>query len=523
MTRSIAQTEYISRFDTIENLEGYGDHLKDKGLKDLTVRTKVQHIARCAKIISESDNDRRIEEIGKDEFMIVRKSLRKMSARAVNAYTFDLGEFVQHICGLDSNPVFIYRVVGQYDNRDIDEIYRTELAALRDTLLKQNLSAGYRNEVLCEVRVCLTALANHYGPIPVNTIGIEHFRYLYATLPLSKTSSQVYLPSLGRFTAVVTGNNIFLDYRDCGSGDRFQERIDQLDFSDAFRDYLAWLTRRGCRPKTIESRSSCLMTVFSLLERTFGRCDRAFLESIDDETLYLFRDSISDRKESTVRKYLTDLGCFLEFLTGENPYRMAKMMWNDGEVYRTWIDKVQWKLILDNATPLERLAIMLAGTIGMRVSEIADLRLDDIEGNVITIRGKGHGPNGKVMSKKMGKTLVSELQMYMAHRQSIIDAVGDQSEGHLLISDGRYKGIPCTEQMLMSGIRHLSDRLGFKFSFHTFRRMYATSLYDAGVDDNTLRLMMRHQSLETTYRCYIDADPRRIADAEDKLEEELFG
>lgn len=40
---------------------------------------------------------------------------------------------------------------------------------------------------------------------------------------------------------------------------------------------------------------------------------------------------------------------------------------------------------------------------------------------------------------------------------------------------------------------------------------------DAGVDLDTIRRMMRHSSLETTLKCYLHADPRKMAGAVSKI------
>ena len=53
---------------------------------------------------------------------------------------------------------------------------------------------------------------------------------------------------------------------------------------------------------------------------------------------------------------------------------------------------------------------------------------------------------------------------------------------------------------------------------HTLRRLYATTLADAGVPLETIARMMRHECMDTTMRCYLRADPRRMADASAKVD-----
>ncbi len=66
-------------------------------------------------------------------------------------------------------------------------------------------------------------------------------------------------------------------------------------------------------------------------------------------------------------------------------------------------------------------------------------------------------------------------------------------------------------------IRRFSDRLGFRFSCHCFRRYYATSLYEDGVDQNMIRIMMRHVKLDTTLNRYINVNTQRILKAQERI------
>ena len=56
---------------------------------------------------------------------------------------------------------------------------------------------------------------------------------------------------------------------------------------------------------------------------------------------------------------------------------------------------------------------------------------------------------------------------------------------------------------------------------HTLRRLYATTLADAGVPLETIARMMRHESPVTTLRCYLKADPRRMDEAQSKVDDVL--
>jgi hypothetical protein len=51
--------------------------------------------------------------------------------------------------------------------------------------------------------------------------------------------------------------------------------------------------------------------------------------------------------------------------------------------------------------------------------------------------------------------------------------------------------------------------------------VYCTNLFDAGVDQDTVRRMMRHSHLDTTFNHYLYADPRKIKGATTAVDDAL--
>ena len=52
---------------------------------------------------------------------------------------------------------------------------------------------------------------------------------------------------------------------------------------------------------------------------------------------------------------------------------------------------------------------------------------------------------------------------------------------------------------------------------------YDASMSDAGMELDTIRRMMRHDRIETTLRCYLYADPRKMDVATAGVEGAIFG
>ena len=57
---------------------------------------------------------------------------------------------------------------------------------------------------------------------------------------------------------------------------------------------------------------------------------------------------------------------------------------------------------------------------------------------------------------------------------------------------------------------------------HTLRRFYCTNLLDKGFALDTVRIMMRHSSVDTTLM-YVNTDPRKLVSATASVDDSLFG
>ena len=153
---------------------------------------------------------------------------------------------------------------------------------------------------------------------------------------------------------------------------------------------------------------------------------------------------------------------------------------------------------------------------GLRISETANIRLTDIKNGKLTIYGKGHG-KGKMVVKDIPQSLQSCVRAYQkGYRSKVVSE--DVSDGRLLLTS---TGTPLSKDYLKHRCELISRDSGIKFTYHVLRRLYCTTLAnecDLRSDPDTLRRMMRHENIATTYRYYLNADPIRIKEASRKLD-----
>ena len=116
------------------------------------------------------------------------------------------------------------------------------------------------------------------------------------------------------------------------------------------------------------------------------------------------------------------------------------------------------------------------------------------------------------------------IEEYKQYRNEVLSETEDLSGGNLIIRpNSRLKGTPATQKYIEVVLKELTDKERIHASCHTMRRFYCTSLVDAGLDMDTVRRMMRHNSLDTTLNVYLYADPRKLDNATAGVEDTIFG
>ena len=272
-------------------------------------------------------------------------------------------------------------------------------------------------------------------------------------------------------------------------------------------EYCDMLVRRGRKESTAKAvRNSVLRCSGWLAAHGIVRA-----EDVDVEAVAEMAAGIGG-KESTRRQVVSGFAGYYRWLTGEDVVKRARLLWNPAEcqVDRTWITAEEYRRMMDASQPRERLMLALGATMGLRRAEMCALTLDDVRGGVVRIRGKGHG-EGKEVPKPMSEAVRRELAGYLAVRPR------SASEALLLSAKGEALD-PGSVYWLVTRI---GRSVGVEVSPHTLRRLYATTLADAGVPLETISRMMRHETVETTMRCYLRADPRRMREASTRVDEAL--
>ena len=144
-------------------------------------------------------------------------------------------------------------------------------------------------------------------------------------------------------------------------------------------------------------------------------------------------------------------------------------------------------------------ALVLEGNLGLRISDILQLRLCDIVKD-------GDRYRLEITEQKTGKQRVFTVPLVI---QQYIE--------NYCLRNGIKRNeriFPLTERAIQKQLSLVCDALGYKdIGTHSFRKWYATEIYkNNGYDIALVQRLLQHSSAAITQR-YIGVEPRRIEEA----------
>ncbi len=226
--------------------------------------------------------------------------------------------------------------------------------------------------------------------------------------------------------------------------------INYLNLSkDDIRLYLKLLDERKLKSSTISRRISCLRTFYNYLEDQ---------KMVDGNVFKLIRNPKLDRKLPNYLSY---------------------------EELRIIFDSID---ISDSVGLRNRLLIEMLYATGCRVSEIANIKISDINFNNNSIKIFGKGSKERIVY--FGDYARYYLDLYLSKN------INNNSK-YLFVNEKSEKmDITEIEKIIKDIVYNLSIKS--HVTPHTFRHTFATHLLNNGADIKTVQELLGHSSLNTT-------------------------
>ncbi len=497
-----------------EKIVRFASYNEKKGLSRNYISTKKTQVLVCLHILEEINC--KLEYVNMSTLDSILAVLSEYDASAARSYVNCFADFVSFINGTDrlqitdrkaSNPNYRYNLGEFRFAPELDQYIQYASGRLKMMDVR-------RNRIIIACRI----IDYKYPAISLDEIDNEKMQYLESELEKCNSRKTIlnFLNAIGDFCSLFRSNP-YVEYKSSKNVNivftpRNKYDLQFLRYVEDFRD---WMLTWKSKPHTIKNSCCSIVKCYEKLTEVKGGF--YVRDMIPTDFALLWDKLLVDKyAESTTRSYLSKFGMFLKIAVGSNIYDQTHIRFNGDNCKRQFITIDDFIKLHDVADPLQKVMLSLGATMGVRRHEMVSLRLEDLESEKLTVRGKGTGAQGKVDRMGLTELVVKDLREWLVERQRIIQEFGDRSQGRLLISNHRKTiGMPLTDRLADLIFEDVGNRTGVSYTSHTLRRLYCMSMKRADVELDTIRMMMRHASLETTLRCYIHADPDRITSAKD--------
>lgn len=282
--------------------------------------------------------------------------------------------------------------------------------------------------------------------------------------------------------------------------DKKRNPIKEETLIQQFLDYL--LFEKGLSVNTINSYKRDLLDYLNFIKDLPQRSLASVLEvTYFDIAKYLAHLQELKLASSSIDRKMDSLRGFYKFLVSEglindNPTKLIEPLksWNKLPLVLS-IKEVE--LILaqpDISTPLGLRDKALLETMyasGLRVSEIINLLLMDVNNNIGYLRCLGKGNKERVVP--INSQAGNAIDAYLKHGRPLLNPKGNW----LFVN---YTGDKLTRDGVRRIIQKIAQDAGIdkKISPHTLRHCFATHLLEGGADLRSLQEMLGHANISTT-------------------------
>lgn len=169
------------------------------------------------------------------------------------------------------------------------------------------------------------------------------------------------------------------------------------------------------------------------------------------------------------------------------------------------------RLINSSSSLFRRALLMVLYATGMRRSEVAHLKIGDIDSQRMIIRvvdGKGHKDRDLPLSPALLETLRAHW-LWLKPRTWLFPSRTHHDIEQPISDKTVWRA--CTDAANQAGIRK-------RVTPHTLRHSWATHLLEAGTDLRSIQLLLGHGDLETTAR-YLHLSQKHLQQISNPLEE----
>ena len=163
------------------------------------------------------------------------------------------------------------------------------------------------------------------------------------------------------------------------------------------------------------------------------------------------------------------------------------------------------EMLHNNLTPLEHVIMELLYSCGLRVSELVNLKINDIDLSSKYVRCFGKGSKERIIP--IGEMAKNIIKQYLPERELILKKFNLNTKQLLISEKGRF----ITRQDVYNFIHAQGKIIHKNISPHTLRHSFATHLLENGADLRVVQEVLGHSDVSTT-QLYTHISKKRLKD-----------
>lgn len=257
---------------------------------------------------------------------------------------------------------------------------------------------------------------------------------------------------------------------------------------------------KGLSNNTIQTYCMQLEKFMDFVEEEFKI---VYLDEINENHVALYLEKINSLKKTTVFHTMSVLKNYFKFCLREqmiennpiNQFSFPKLdqtlpsVLSENEVERL----LESVLIEDEYTCRDRCMLELMYATGLRISELINLKLNDLNLKMCLIKCIGKGDKERLVPISDG--MVDLLVFYIENYRSKL--LKDKNSDYLFLN---YQGNRISRQSFWKMIKQkaILANIQTKLTPHTLRHSFATHLLNHGADLRSIQEMLGHSNISTT-------------------------
>ena len=163
------------------------------------------------------------------------------------------------------------------------------------------------------------------------------------------------------------------------------------------------------------------------------------------------------------------------------------------------------EILHEDLSELQLVMVELLYSCGLRVSELVNLKIGDIDINSKYVRCFGKGSKERIIP--IGGKAIKALNRYLSCRELIFKKYNLTSKKLLVNDSGRY----INRQDVYNFIHACGKKIHKNISPHTLRHSFATHLLENGADLRVVQELLGHSDVSTT-QLYTHISKKRLKD-----------